>query len=1192
MEGIFLIRIKSIFCILAIAFFSFLSNPVFGQTTIASEDFENALTLFSVTSGSATYYSGTSGGSDGPASSAYSTSNTYGLGISNGTLGVTSSAITTTGYSSISMSFRLGSFSLGSAGNGADAGDIVTVEVSPDGGTTYYSTLRVLGNSNAYWSYAGGTGNATTAYDGDVSSVDYQPSSGGSRTTDGYSTVTITSLPAVASLKVRITLLNNSANERWVIDNFSLIGTASCTPPGTQANTISFSSVTNTGTTVTWVRGNGTAGVIVVAKATSAVDSDPVSGTTYTANTAMGSGTQIGTGNYVVYKGTGTSVAVTGLSSGTTYYYAVYEYNTTGLCVLTPALTGHQLTTGAGSTTATDYFRSLATGNWNTAVTWQSSPDNSTWITATLVPTSSATLITVQTGHTVTINTTATASSIVIAGTGKLTFDGVAARDITVTGDITISAAGGSFITQTSGTYTNTMSIAGNISNAGTFDMSQGGTTLVCTVTFNKNGNQTISGAGATTRFSYVGLNMGTSNSNILEITSSNFQACANFLHPSSGSANLLVNGTIKFSGSYTLTNALFQAGTYYEIVATAGVWVNNSNVTISAATDSYDLYGLLQVTAGTFNVGTASGNSIRYFAGSVMTVDGGTVSIAGRLYCNSIGQTTTFTFSSGTITVCTQGSNTSSSKFAGFQMTAGSTFVWSGGTLVLQQGQSFYGGMDYSDASTHATITGGTLQIANASSGGGINQFYVYSVNSIPNLNITTTNSPQVFLFNTTTVLGNITIASGATLDAQADPNAYAYEVANPGTTIYIATAAYDISLAGNWSNSGTFTNRSKTVTFNGTSAQTLGGSATTTFYNLILNNTAGVTFGINTTVANAGTFTLTAGYHDLATYTLQIGTTAATTLTYTAGGLYSSTNNGSLKRYIPIGAVTSTSSNYYGLFPFKKSASNINVMELNSTSNVTTAGFITATPGFANTVLNVVDYADDHGTVQAIKSGRPIAVALTTIAGGVFTIKVTQGNYGAGVLSDYTLVTYTGASTGYQTTFATTTGTTTLPVVSRTNVNTANLAQTWGVGTYTYSVTALPISLSSFYGVKKGDDNEFFWVTETESDNAYFTLEKMLENKGFSVVGIVNGSLNSLSELTYSLLDQKVEKCQNYYRLKQTDINGNHTYTDLIEIDNREISKEISSKINLLGQEVDDSYRGVIIILYSDGTSLKVIQ
>ncbi len=62
-------------------------------------------------------------------------------------------------------------------------------------------------------------------------------------------------------------------------------------------------------------------------KAGSAVDSDPVDGNTYTANTAFGAGAQIGIGNFVIYANNGSSVNVTGLTVGITYHIAVYEYN-------------------------------------------------------------------------------------------------------------------------------------------------------------------------------------------------------------------------------------------------------------------------------------------------------------------------------------------------------------------------------------------------------------------------------------------------------------------------------------------------------------------------------------------------------------------------------------------------------------------------------------------------------------------------------------------------------------------------------------------------------------------------------------------------------------------------------------------------------------------------------------------------
>lgn len=467
-------------------------------------------------------------------------------------------------------------------------------------------------------------------------------------------------------------------------------------------------------------------------------------------------------------------------------------------------------------------------------------------------------------------------------------------------------------------------------------------------------------------------------------------------------------------------------------------------------------------------------------------------------------------------------------------------------------------------------------------------------TITLLSNVEIGGTASACIFTNNGTLIMGTYTFPAITTAAASfVNASGATLKTAHlSGLSTTAATGAIQVTGTKTFSSAASYV-------FNGAAAQVTGnfGASTTptasTVANLEFNNTSGVTLTAGLIVADAGTLTLTTGYHNLATYTLQLGTSAANTLAHTAGGLYSSTDNGSFKRWIPTGAVTSTSGNYYGLFPFKKSASKLNVFELNSTANVTTAGFITATAGFATTVTDVVDFPDDNGTVQAIKSGKGITLTLTTIAGGTFGIKVTSGNYIGGTLSDYTLVTYTGGSTGYQTTFAATTGTTTNPIVARTDVSMANLAQTWVVGTYNFGATTLPIELVSFTGQKDGSNNVLFWTTETELNNDLFTVEKTTDGEVYEIIGTIDGTGNSNQVLTYTLTDGNVRQVLNYYRLKQTDFDGNYTYSDVITIDNRSgASKEISMVTNVLGQEVNQYYRGVVIIVYIDGTTVKVIQ
>jgi hypothetical protein len=141
---------------------------------------------------------------------------------------------------------------------------------------------------------------------------------------------------------------------------------------------------------------------------------------------------------------------------------------------------------------------------------------------------------------------------------------------------------------------------------------------------------------------------------------------------------------------------------------------------------------------------------------------------------------------------------------------------------------------------------------------------------------------------------------------------------------------------------------------------------------------------------------------------------------------------------------------------------------------------------------------------------------------------------------------------------------------------------------------VVSLPIELLLFNGQKLRNENKLFWITETQLNNDLFTVEKTNDGQDFVSVGNLNGAGNSYQQLHYSLIDNNVKPELNYYRLKQTDFDGKYTYSEMITIDNRVIqaNKEIVLKTNILGQEVNEYYRGLVLIIYADGTSMKVMQ
>lgn len=190
-------------------------------------------------------------------------------------------------------------------------------------------------------------------------------------------------------------------------------------PPTIQASDIIFSDVTGSSFTISWTPGDGT-NRLVLLKEGSAVDDDPADGTSYTASNIFGNGSQTGTGNYVVYNGTGSSVTVMNLEANTVYHAAVYEFSVPpGMeDYLTPPATGSQLT--KPETAVNGDYRSKASGNWGTPETWQTYSSGS-WVDALESPSSSAGIITIRNGHSIDVTDAITIDQVMVESNAQVT---------------------------------------------------------------------------------------------------------------------------------------------------------------------------------------------------------------------------------------------------------------------------------------------------------------------------------------------------------------------------------------------------------------------------------------------------------------------------------------------------------------------------------------------------------------------------------------------------------------------------------------------------------------------------------------------------------------------------------------------------------------------------------------------------
>jgi hypothetical protein len=92
------------------------------------------------------------------------------------------------------------------------------------------------------------------------------------------------------------------------------------------------------------------------------------------------------------------------------------------------------------------------------------------------------------------------------------------------------------------------------------------------------------------------------------------------------------------------------------------------------------------------------------------------------------------------------------------------------------------------------------------------------------------------------------------------------------------------------------------------------------------------------------------------------------------------------------------------------------------------------------------------------------------------------------------------------------------------------------------------LPIVLMSFYAKPFGVNVQLNWATATEINNDYFTVERSKDGKNFEKVTQVKGAGQSAIILNYSVVDYQSYIGTSYYRLKQTDFDGNNTFSDII--------------------------------------------
>lgn len=347
------------------------------------------------------------------------------------------------------------------------------------------------------------------------------------------------------------------------------------------------------------------------------------------------------------------------------------------------------------------------------------------------------------------------------------------------------------------------------------------------------------------------------------------------------------------------------------------------------------------------------------------------------------------------------------------------------------------------------------------------------------------------------------------------------------------------------NFGGNSTYTNTGTTGTleFNGASLQNYNqGNAQLDLNNVIVNNTAGIGNGVTLQTnmfikATTGTLTLTYGTITTTGTTTTTGFKVHVLNTATTSVSNGNTNSfvdGNLRRYLlasgaynwPVGNVAkgyqraltnfSTNANTYidarfdvwpGTLPIQGSTECSMTYSLDAMNN----GWWTleATPNGAST-YNMSLFPTN----------------VTNVAAGWTVMKKALPVASTGWLLDGTCV----ASTSAQ--------------VNRNGLSGFSI---FGVA---QSPTPLPMELIEFEGEIVGEDNLLTWVTASEQNNDFFTLERSRDGYVFTTLAVVDGAGNSTSTLNYEQFDYDPFPGITYYRLKQTDFDGQYSYSQIIAL------------------------------------------
>jgi hypothetical protein len=136
------------------------------------------------------------------------------------------------------------------------------------------------------------------------------------------------------------------------------------------------------------------------------------------------------------------------------------------------------------------------------------------------------------------------------------------------------------------------------------------------------------------------------------------------------------------------------------------------------------------------------------------------------------------------------------------------------------------------------------------------------------------------------------------------------------------------------------------------------------------------------------------------------------------------------------------------------------------------------------------------------------------------------------------------------------------------------------------------LPVELLYFEGTKYPEFNILRWSTASENNSDYFSIEVSTDGFSWKKIGELKAAGNSNTKMDYLYVHTFGERNIHYYRLLQYDYDGVFEEYGPIGMDNTLKPSKLLKVTNLIGQEIDENYKGIVIEIYDDGKIIKTIR